>query len=103
MLLTIRKVDQLNSDGNMYPPNKPKPNVGQLGLTKNSYVDLKNDAWLLVRGLVKRPGKARPNRLSNSTPEFHQTTYQKPYPIRGRVKESLLTLLTVPVPSRFIL
>ena len=40
-----------------------------------------NGAWLLVRGLVKRPGKARPNRLSNSTLEFHQTTYQKPYPI----------------------
>ena len=31
----IRKVDQLNlTDGDMYPPNKPKPNVGQLGLTK---------------------------------------------------------------------
>ena len=39
-----------------------------------------NGARLLVRGLVKRPrpGKARPNRLSNSTLEFHQTTYQKP-------------------------
>ena len=41
-----------------------------------------NGARLLVRGLVKRPGRARPNRLSNSTLEFHQTTYQKPYPIR---------------------
>ena len=30
----------------------------------------------------KRPGKARPNQLSNSRLEFHQTTYQKPYPIR---------------------
>ena len=40
-----------------------------------------NGARLLVRGLVKRPGKARPNQLSNSTLEFHQTTYQKPYPI----------------------
>ena len=31
----MRKVDQLNSiDGDMYPPDKPKPNVGQLGLTK---------------------------------------------------------------------
>ena len=40
-----------------------------------------NGAWLLVRGLVKRPGKARPNRLSNSTLELHQTTYQKPYTI----------------------
>ena len=38
-------------------------------------------ARLLVRGLVKRPGKARPERLSNSRLEFHQTTYQKPYPI----------------------
>ena len=37
-----------------------------------------NGARLLVRSLVKRPGKARPNRLSNSTLEFHQTTYQKP-------------------------
>ena len=40
-----------------------------------------NGAWLLVRGLVKRPGKASPNRLSNSTLEFHQTTYQNPFPI----------------------
>ena len=40
-----------------------------------------NGAWLLVRGWVKRPGKARPNRFSNSTLEFHQTTYQKPHPI----------------------
>ena len=35
-----------------------------------------NGAWLLVRGLVKRPGKARPNQLSNSTLEFHQTGYE---------------------------
>ena len=41
-----------------------------------------NGAWLLVRGLVKHPVKARPNQLSNSTLEFHQTTYQKPYAIR---------------------
>ena len=40
-----------------------------------------NGARFLVRGLVKRPGRARPNRLSNSTLEFHQTTYQKPYAI----------------------
>ena len=26
-------------------------------------------------------GKDRPNRLSNSTLEFHQTTYQKPWAI----------------------
>ena len=33
--LSIRKVDQLNSiDGDMYPPNQPKPKFGQLGLTK---------------------------------------------------------------------
>ena len=37
-----------------------------------------NDGRLLVCGLVKRPGKARPNRLSNGRLEFHQTTYQKP-------------------------
>ena len=37
-----------------------------------------NGAWLLVHGLVKRLGKARPNRLSNSTLVCHQTTYQKP-------------------------
>ena len=37
-----------------------------------------NDGRLLVRGLVKLPGKARPNGLSNSRKEFHQTTYQKP-------------------------
>ena len=49
-----------------------------------------NGARLLVRGLVKRPGKARPNRLSNSTPEFHQTTYQKPYPITYLVGSSHL-------------
>ena len=30
-----------------------------------------NGAWLLVRSLVKHPGRARPNRLSNSTLEFH--------------------------------
>ena len=36
-----------------------------------------NGAWLLVRGLVKRPGKARPNRLGSSTPEFHQTPKSK--------------------------
>ena len=44
----------------------------------------------MVRGLVKRPGKAGPNRLSNSTLEFHQTTYHKPYPIeteRGRERD----------------
>ena len=40
-----------------------------------------NGVRLLVRGLVKRPGKARPNWLSNSTLEFPQATYQKPYPI----------------------
>ena len=39
---------------------------------------MKNDGRLLVRGLVKLPGKARPNGLSNSRKEFHQTTYQKP-------------------------
>ena len=42
-----------------------------------------NGARLLVRGLVKRPGKARLNQLSNSTLEFHQTTYQKPYAIHN--------------------
>ena len=37
------------------------------------------DGRLLVRGLVKLPGKARLNGLSNSRKEFHQTTtYQKP-------------------------
>ena len=41
-----------------------------------------NGAWLLIRGFVNRPCKARPNRLSNSRLGFHQTTYQKPYPIR---------------------
>ena len=40
-----------------------------------------NGARLLVRGLAKRPGRARLNRLSNSTLEFHQTTYHKPYAI----------------------
>ena len=40
-----------------------------------------NGSRLLLRGLVKRPGKARLNQLSNSTLEFHQTTYQKPYAI----------------------
>ena len=40
-----------------------------------------NGSRLLVRGLVKRPGKARLNQLSNSTLEFHQTMHQKPYPI----------------------
>ena len=40
-----------------------------------------NGAWLLVCGLVKRPGKATPNQLSNNTLRFHQITYQKPYPI----------------------
>ena len=42
-----------------------------------------NGSRLLVRGLVKRPGKARLNQLSNSTLEFHQTTYQKPYAINN--------------------
>ena len=40
-----------------------------------------NGARHLVRGLVKRPGKARLNQLSNSRLEFHQTTFQKPCPI----------------------
>ena len=32
--LPIKNVDQLNSiDGDMYLPNQPKPNFGQLGLT----------------------------------------------------------------------
>ena len=57
-----------------------------------------NGAWLLVRGLVKRPGKARPNRLSNSTLEFHQTTYQKPYAIIA-YSESLAILPQVQCPS----
>ena len=47
-----------------------------------------NGAWLLVRGLVKRPGKARPNQLSNSTLEFHQTPYQKLYPIEETILSS---------------
>lgn len=34
-----------------------------------------NGARLLVRALVKRPGRARLNQLSNSTLEVHQTTY----------------------------
>ena len=46
-------------------------------------ISLPNGARLLVRGLVKRPGRTRPNRLSNSTLEFHQITYQKPYAIKG--------------------
>ena len=44
----------------------------------HGYRQYRNGARLLVRGLVKRPGKARPDRLSNSTLEFHQTRYQKP-------------------------
>ena len=42
-----------------------------------------HDGQLLVRGLVKLPGKARLNGLSNSRKEFHQTMYQKPSAIRN--------------------
>merc|ERR1711952_512518 len=58
-----------------------------------------NGAWLLVRGLVKRPGRARPNRLSNSTLEFHQTTYQKPYAIDTPFEDSLCTTKKYPQSS----
>ena len=50
-----------------------------------SYKHRKNGARFLVRGLVKRPGKARPDQLSNSRLEFHQTTYQKLYPNWSKV------------------
>ena len=52
-----------------------------------------NGARLLVRGLVKRTGKARPDRLSNSTLEFHQTTYQKPYAIQEVIQWAQIQIL----------
>ena len=41
-----------------------------LGTVSSFMQNSANGARLLVRGLVKRPGKARPNRLSNSTLNF---------------------------------
>ena len=50
-----------------------------------------NTQWRTASGtwFGETSRKARLNRLSNSTLEVHQTTYQKPYAIRDRSSHNL--------------
>ena len=69
------------TDGHRSSPTRRHRPFGHKGVGEKKREDSRrefNDGRLLVRGLVKRPGKARQNRLSNGRLEFHQTTYQKP-------------------------